>query len=238
MVLLAAKLRFEKLPRAEVKLLGWWWILGMAGALACSSPSKVEVRPNPMILEGKGTEGKLTWHIFDSDGKELTKKHGVTLMCLDRDTIRLHQDGTVVALSSGKTVVDVEIVGSETPGLPGTGIHAMADVIVKIPGWIEMSQEQIILIAGSDPVQVWAELRNDQNHTMRGVLPKWKVDNSNIVSVSPSINEHSTRVSLKLTPLVPGETYVSAYHGELAGDIQITVLPPPPLDTDSTASFE
>lgn len=215
------------------KTLHWLWMLTITVAIGCSSPSKIELRPNPLVLEGKGTKGKLSWHIFDEDGKEITEDYGVTFMCLDEKTIRIQQDGTVIALSSGKALVDIEIVGSQVPGIPGTEIHTKGEVIVKIPGWIEMSHEQITLIAGQQPVTVWAELRNDQNHTMRGRLPTWKVDNPNIVSISPNVNKHATRVFLNLTPLTPGETFASAIYGDLAGDILITVVPPPPEDTDS-----
>jgi hypothetical protein len=207
-------------------------LLASVIAAACSSPAKVEVRPKPLVLEGKGTKGRLTALVFDENGKELDiKDHPVTWMCLDEDTIKVRQDGTVEAVKSGKALVDVEIVGSEVPGLPGTGLHGTGEVVVRIPGWIEMSGEEIFLEAGQPDVTVWAELRNDANHTMANYLPAFKIDNPNVASIVTFKNDHGTRMFAKITPKAPGETYLSAYYKDLAADI-LVVVSNPPKDTD------
>jgi len=85
-------------------------LLVLFAGLGCSSPAKVEVRPDPLVLEGEGKRGKLEAFIFDEDGKQLIGDHAVTWMCLDAKTIKVQQDGNqmrtylkVTPLSPGET---------------------------------------------------------------------------------------------------------------------------------------
>jgi hypothetical protein len=200
--------------------------LALTGTLGCSSPTTVEVRPNPLILEGQGAKGRLRAVVFDADGKDITGDHAVTWMCLDTKNIKIQQDGTVVALSSGQALVDAEVVGTDLPSLPGYGLHGGGTVIVKIPSWVEVSHERLNLETGQKTSTVWAEVRNDLGHPMTDYLPTWKVDNPAIVSIESSLNRSKTRTLLTLTALAPGETFLTASYKDLAGDILLTVSTP------------
>ncbi len=193
-------------------------LLVLLAAAACSSPAKVEVRPDPLVLEGEGKKGKLEALIFDEDGKQLIGDHAVTWMCLDTKTIKVQQDGTVIARSSGKALVDVEIVG--------TDIHGLGNVEVKIPSWVETSHEEIHLVTGQAAVQAFAEVRDDNGVQIKGYLPTWKVDDSKIVSIEAMQDANQIRTFLKVTPLSPGETYLTASYKNLARDIRVTVKNP------------
>jgi hypothetical protein len=192
-------------------------LLTLAAFCACSSPAKVEVRPNPLVLEGKDAKGKLEAVIFDENGKELTEGYSVTWMCLDAETVKVQQDGTVSPLSSGKALVDVEIVGTE--------VHGTGTVEVRIPSWVEVSHEELQLMAGQGRVTVWAEVRNDKSFAMPGYLPTWKADDTTIVSIEQSHDAKKSRAFLNVTPLAPGETYLTASYKELAADIRVVVSP-------------
>ncbi len=189
----------------------------LATLLGCSSPAKIEVRPNPLVLEGKDAKGQLKAVIFDENGKELTEGYSVTWMCLDSKTVKVQQDGTVVALTSGKALVDAELVGEE--------IHGSGTVEVKIPSWIEASHEELTLTQGQEKVSVWAEVRDDKSFAMKGYVPTWKADNEKVISVEAVQDPANTRALLTITPLAPGETYLTATYKELAADIRVTVVP-------------
>ena len=131
-----------------------------------------------------------------------------------------------MALSSGNSLVDAEIVGTEMPGMPGTEIHGTGTVEVKIPSWVEVSHEELHLVQGQAKPTVWAEVRSDTGFPMKGYLPTWKVDNAKIVAIEPSQNADKSRAFLKLTPLAPGETYLTASHKDLAADILVVVAAP------------
>ena len=206
----------------------------LAAVLGCSSPAKVEVRPNPLVLEGKDAKGQLKAVIFDENGKEITEGYSVTWMCLDSKTIKVQQDGSVVAVSSGKALVDVEIVGTE--------IHGTGTVEAKIPSWIEPSHEELSLVQGQQKVTVWAEVRDDKSFAMKGYLPTWKVDNDKIVSIETGQSASKSRAFLTVTPLAPGETYLTATYKELATDIRVMVTPkeaaPPAEEAEESRAEE
>jgi hypothetical protein len=205
-----AKMKLSK------KMIPLFWAAVICG---CSSPAKVEVRPDPLILKGKDAKGQLEAIITDQDGKQLRDGYSVTWMCLDSKTVKVQQDGTAIAQSSGKALVDVEIVG--------TDIHGMGNVIVIIPSWIETSHEEVQLVTGGKKFSVWAEVRDDNGVQIKGYLPKWKVDDPKIISIEAMQDSQQMRAYLKLTSLAPGETYITATHEGLAADIHVTVINPP-----------
>jgi hypothetical protein len=192
------------------------WALA-AVLIACSSPAKVEVRPNPLVLEGKDAKGKLEAVIFDEDGKELTKGYDVTWLCVDPATAKVQQDGTVEAEKSGKTLVDVEIVGTE--------IHGSGAIEVRIPSWVEVSGEELGLVLGKPDATVWAEVRADTGFPIKDYLATWKVDNPAILAIEQSNDTNKGRAFLTVKPLAAGETYLTASYKDLAADIRVVVSP-------------
>ena len=190
----------------------------MAVLIGCSSPASVEVRPNPLVLDGKDAKGKLEAVIFDENGKQLTEGYDVTWLCVDPATAKVQQDGTVEPQKSGKTLVDVEIVGTE--------IHGSGAIEVIIPSYVEVSAESLDLVAGQPGPTVWADVRNDAGFPIQNYLPAWKVDNPAIVAIEQSNDPSKGRAFLELKPLAAGETYLTASYKELASDIRVVVSPP------------
>jgi hypothetical protein len=186
--------------------------------IGCTSPAKVEVRPNPLVLEGKDAKGKLEAVIFDEDGKQITEGYDVTWLCVDPETAKVQQNGEVVAKKSGKTLVDVEIVGTE--------IHGSGAIEVKIASWVEVSVEALSLKAGQPDATVWAEVRADTGFPIKDYLATWKVDNPAILSIEQSDDLAKGRAFLTLKPLAAGETYVTASYKDLASDIRVVVTLP------------
>jgi hypothetical protein len=203
-----------------MKLSNYVVLLTLWASFACSSPARIEVRPDPLILDGVGTKGQLEAFIFDEEGKQLNEGYAVTWMCLDTKTIKLYQDGTVIAQSSGRALVDVEIVGTE--------IHGLGNVEVKIPSWVETSHEELRLLKGQGNVRAWAEVRDDNGAQIKGYLPTWKVEDPKVLSIEAIKDTNQTRTLLKITALAPGETFLTASYKNFATDIRVTVFNPQP----------
>lgn len=193
-------------------------LLATVGVVGCSSPARVEVKPDPLVLVGEGATGQLEAVIFDDGGKEMTDAPPVTWMCLDTKTVKVQQDGKVVAVSSGKTIVDVEIVGTE--------IHGAGNIEVVIPAWVETSVEELPVVLGQGEVKVWGEVRDDKGFPLKGYMPEWKVDDAKIVSIEAMQDTGGTRSIVKITPLAAGETFVTASYKDLARDVRVVVVTP------------
>jgi len=205
-------------------------LLAVTAGLGCSSPARVEVRPDPLVLVGEGATGKLEAVIFDEAGKQLTEGLPVTWMCLDGKTVKVQQDGSVTALASGKTLVDVEIVGTE--------IHGAGTIEVKIPAWVETSQEEIVMVLGRGDARAWGEVRDDKGFPMQGYLPEWKVDDPKVVSIQAMQDTEQTRTILKITPQAAGETFVTASYKDFAKDIHVVVVTPEEAAAAEAAAAE
>jgi hypothetical protein len=205
-------------------------LFAAAAGLGCSSPARVEVRPDPLVLVGEGAKGQLEAVIFDEDGKQLTEGLTVTWMCLDGKTVKVQQDGLAIAQSSGKTLVDVEIVGTE--------IHGAGTIEVKIPAWVETSHEEIGMVLGQGDARVWGEVRDDKGFPLQGYLPEWKVDDPKVVSIQAMQDTEQTRTTVKITPLAAGETFVTASYKDFAKDIRVVVVTPEEAAAAEAAAAE
>lgn len=191
-------------------------LLALGTATACSSPASVEVKPDPLVLEGVGATGKLEPIILDESGKQITEGYAVAWLGLDSKVAKVHQDGRVEAQSTGKILVDLEVIGTEVRGI--------GNVEVKIAGSVIASHEELGLVAGQSPVMVSAEVRSDVDTLIVGYLPNWKVDDPAVVKLEQLPGSDEPRTWARLTPLKPGETYATASYGELAADIRIVVV--------------
>ena len=196
-------------------------VLLLSVCAGCSSPASLEVKPDPLVLEGAGATGQLEPVILDEDGKQITEGYAFAWFGTDTKVAKVHQDGRVEAVSSGKIMVDVEVVGTE---VRGTG-----HVEVRIPGSVIASHEKLVLRTGQSPTMVSAEVRSDVDTPLGGkFLPNWKVDDPDIVSLEQQPGSEEPRTWARLTPLKPGTTYATATYGELAADIPILVMPGTP----------
>jgi len=203
-------------------------LMVLAVAAGCSSPASVEVKPEVLVLEGAGATGKLEPVILDEDGKQITEGYSFAWFGLDPKVAKVQQDGRVEAVSSGKILVDIEVVGTE--------VHGMGQVEVRIPGSVVASHEELVLPAGGSPVMVSAEVRSDVDTVLGGkFVPNWKVDDATIVALEQMPASEEPRTWARLTPLKAGETYATAKYGELAADIHIVVEGPPSPEGDVAA---
>jgi hypothetical protein len=198
-------------------------LVALGAAVGCSSPATVEVRPDPLVLEGVGATGQLEPIILDESGKQITEGYAVAWLGTDRKVAKVHQDGRVEAQSTGKILVDLEVIGTEVRG--------MGNVVVKIPGSVVASHDELILVAGQGPVMVMAEVRSDIDTLIEGYVPTWKVDDSTVVRLEQLPGSDEPRTRARLTALKPGETYATASFKDLAADIRVVVVasqPPAP----------
>lgn len=203
-------------------------LLALGAVTGCSSPASVEVRPDPLVLEGAGATGKLEPIILDESGKQLTEGYSIAWLGTDPKVAKVHQDGRVEALSTGKILVDVEVIGTEVRG--------MGNVVVKIPGSVVASHEELGLVAGQSPVMVSAEVRSDADTLIEGYLPNWKVDDQAVVKLEQLPGSGEPRTWARLTPLKPGETYATASYKDLAADVRIVVVANPPPAPEAPAA--
>jgi hypothetical protein len=202
--------------------------LALGAITGCSSPASLEIEPEVLVLEGAGATGKLEPVIFDEGGKRITEGYAFAWFGLDSKVAKVHQDGRVEAVSSGKIMVDVEVVGTEVRGI--------GHVEVKIPGSVVASHEKLVLVTGGSSVMVSAEVRSDRDTMLPGYLPDWKVDHPDLVSLEQMPRSEEPRTWARLTPLKPGTTYATATYKDLAIDIPILVVPGTPPAPDGPAA--
>jgi hypothetical protein len=203
-------------------------LVAFAAATGCSSPASVEVRPDPLVLEGAGATGKLEPIVLDESGKQLTEGYAIAWLGTDRKVAKVHQDGRVEAVTSGKILVDVEVIGTEVRG--------MGHVEVRIPGSVVASHDELALVVGQGPVMVVGEVRSDIDTLIPGWVPTWKVDDATIVRLEQLPGSEEPRTRAKLTALKPGETYATASFKDLAADIRIIVIANPPPAPEASAA--
>jgi hypothetical protein len=203
-------------------------LIALGAAAGCSSPATVEVRPDPLVLEGVGATGKLEPVILDESGKQLTEGYAIAWLGTDRKVAKVHQDGRVEAQSTGKILVDVEVIGTEVRGI--------GNVVVKIPGSVAASHDELGLVAGQGPVMVSAEVRSDIDTLIEGYVPTWKVDDATVVRLEQLPGSGEPRTRARLTALKPGETYATASFKDLAADIRIVVVANPPPAPEAPAA--
>lgn len=108
----------------------------------------------------------------------------------------------------------------------GTEIHGGGTIQVQIPSWVETSVQELPMVAGSDPVRIWAEVRDEKGFPVKGSVPEWKVEGSGVVSIEKIPGTGEVRSVVALRPLAPGETFVTASSGELAQDVRVVVVSP------------
>jgi hypothetical protein len=199
----------------------------LVATLGCSSPASLEVRPDPLVLEGVGAKGVLEPVILDENGKQITEGYGIAWLGTDSKVAKVHQDGRVEAVSTGKILVDVEVVGTEVRGI--------GNVEVRIAGSVIASHDELALVAGQGPLMVSAEVRSDIDTMIKGYLPTWKVDDPSVVRLEQIPGPDQPRTMARLTPLKPGETYATASFKDLAADIRIVVVANQPPEPEAAA---
>lgn len=185
-------------------------------AVACSSPAKLEIVPDTVVLEGHGASKKLEPRVLDADGKQITEGADVVWFTEDQKNVKLSHDGEVTAVASGEAVVEAEVVGTE--------IKAEVKVRVKIPGSINLSHERLRLWTGQVKENVWAEVHSEKGAFIEGYKPEWSSEDPEIVKVEPIVDEKRRQSWVKMTGLKSGTTYIFANFQHLSKKIRVAVF--------------
>ncbi|MDJ0764942.1 MAG: hypothetical protein QNJ97_18310 [Myxococcota bacterium] len=198
------------------KVPGLVGFIAMACALlACSKPTKVEIIPSKVVLDGAGTSKKLEVKVYDQDGAVM--KEGIDVVWFSDDTsiIKLTHDGEVTSVASGEATVEVEIVGA--------GLKAEVPIRVKIPASINVSHERLRLWTGQIKENVWAEVHSEKGAFIEGYLPEWVSEDETIVGVEQIKDPKRRQSWVKLTGLKSGTTHIAALFEGIAKRIRVAV---------------
>ncbi len=187
-----------------------------AGLAGCSTPTKVEIIPEKIVLEGAGISKKLEAKVTDADGKLMTE--GVEIVWYSEDTkiFKLNHDGEVTSVASGEGTVEVEVVGTE--------LKVEADVRVKIPSSINVSHEKLRLWLGQVKDNVWAEVHSEKGAFIEGYLPTWTSEDPSIVKVEQIKDPNRRQSWVKMTGMRSGTTYVNAGFNSITKTIRVSVF--------------
>ncbi len=123
---------------------GWALAVVVLAAVGCSKPTKVEVRPDHVILREAGGRKNLLVTVLDQKGRPMDKAK-VTFASSAPDVAEVDASGIVKAKSSGKAIisascgkaagaaqVDVKIVSSVKLALPDSGSVGPANTVVPL----------------------------------------------------------------------------------------------------------
>ncbi len=187
-----------------------------AALAGCTTPAKVEIVPDKVVLEGAGSSKKLEAKVYDKNGELLTE--GVEIVWFSEDTkvIKLNADGEVTAVSSGEAEVEVEVVGTE--------LKLVAPIRVKIPSSLNVSHEKLRLWTGQVKENVWAEVHSEKGAFIEGYLPTWTSEDPTIVKVEQIKDSNRRQSWVKMTGMKSGTTYINATFQGISKTIRVGVF--------------
>jgi hypothetical protein len=187
----------------------------LAGLLGCGpDPVKVEIVPDKVVLEGSDAKIKLEAKVLDKEGKPITEGVDIVWFSDDQERIKLSVDGTVAALASGESKVQVEVVG--------TKLTAEVPIRVKIPASINVSHERLRLWTGQVKDNVWAEVHSEKGAFIEGYKPNWVSDDPDIVKLEP-IKDARRQSFVRMTGMKSGTTYIYAKFKHFSKRIRVAV---------------
>ncbi len=182
----------------------------------CSpTPAKVEIIPEKVVLEGADATQKLTAKVTDADGKDITKDVDIIWFSEDTKRIKLSSDGTVKAVASGETEVEVEVVGTEITGT--------VPIRIKIPGSLKVSHERLRLWTGQVKEDVYAEVHSEKGAFIEGYLPTWESEDPEIVKVEPIVDPSRRQSFVKMTGMKSGTAFIYAKFQHFSKRIRVAV---------------
>jgi len=123
---------------------GWALATVLLAAAGCSKPTKVEVRPDHVVLREEGGRKSLLVTVLDQKGRPMDKAK-VTFASSAPDVAEVDASGVVKAKSSGEAIisaacgkatgtsrVDVKIVSSLKLALPNSGSVGPVNTVVPL----------------------------------------------------------------------------------------------------------
>ncbi|MCP4676930.1 MAG: hypothetical protein GY854_15715 [Deltaproteobacteria bacterium] len=188
----------------------------VAGLAGCSTPTKVEIIPDKVVIEGAGVSKKLEAKVTDADGKLMTD--GIDIVWFSEDTkiFKLTHDGEVTGVASGEGKVQVEVVGTE--------LKVEVPIRVKIPSSINVSHEKLRLWLGQVKDNVWAEVHSEKGAFIEGYLPTWTSEDPSIVRVEQIKDPNRRQSWVKMTGMKSGTTYVNASFQSITKTLRVSVF--------------
>ncbi|MCP4604730.1 MAG: hypothetical protein GY847_30115 [Proteobacteria bacterium] len=183
--------------------------------VSCTTPDKIEVIPDNIVLEGPGASKKLEAKVFDKDGKQITEGTEVVWFSEDTKIIKLSHDGEVTGIASGEAKVEVELVG--------TKLKTEASIRVKIPASINVSHEKLRLWTGQVKDNVWAEVHSEKGAFIEGYMPEWHSEDPTIVKVEQIKDPPRRQSWVRLTGIKSGLTHINASFQAIAKRIRVSV---------------
>ena len=187
------------------------------GALACTTPSKIEITPKDVVLDKAGRTQLLSVKVLDQDGKEMsTRGIEINWYCEDTSVVKLTQDGVVTAVASGEAEVTAEVAE--------TGVKETVTVEVKIPSAVQVSIDKLRLEAGESKDDVWASVRTERGAMIQDLKPSWSSENTSVVRVEPAGDTSRPQSFVKLTGVSSGVTRVTARYENFTQEIRVTVF--------------
>ncbi len=180
------------------------------------TPADLEVKPEKVVLDGRGDTAEIEATIVDEEGSPITEGYDLTWFSTDTDLFKLTQDGKLTAEASGEGTVEIEVVGAE--------LKASVPVRVKIPASIHTSHEKSLrLWTGQVKDDVWAEVHSEKGAFIEGFKPEWSSAEPSIVAVEPIDDPKRRQSWVKMTGLKSGNTYVTASFRNLSKQLIVRV---------------
>jgi hypothetical protein len=190
----------------------------LAALAACSTPTSLRLEPEVLTLEGAGAQGRITATILDQDGKPMADGPGLAWLPTNPEAATLRQDGEVIAKSTGSSLYEVEVVGTE--------VRAQGRIVINIPVSVGVSAEGVALAPGQISPDVTAQVFADTGAPMPGFLAVWKIENPAVAKLEALPDANPARARVRFTALQAGETYATASYRDLAADVHIVVAEP------------
>jgi hypothetical protein len=190
----------------------------LVALVACSTPTTLTLEPEVLTLEGEGAKGRITATILDQDGRPMADGPGLAWLPTNPEVAALQQDGAVRARSTGTSLYEVEVVGTE--------VRAQGRIVVNIPVAVGLSAEELALAPGQSSPDVTAQVFSDTGAPIPGLLAAWKIEDPQVVKIEQLPDANPARSRIRITALRPGETYVTASYKELAADVRVVVAAP------------
>jgi hypothetical protein len=192
--------------------------IAVAVLAACSSPASLRLEPEVLSLEGTGAKGRITATILDQDGRPMADGPGLAWLPTNPEVAGLSQDGEVKAKSTGSSMYEVEVVGTE--------VRAQGKIVVNIPVSVGVSAEEVALAPGQASPEITAQVFSDTGNPMPGFLATWKIEDPKVARLETLPDANSARSRVRFSAIKAGETYAVASYKDLAADVHVVVAAP------------
>ncbi len=182
---------------------------------ACTTPAKLEIVPDKIVLEDAGAKQKLSVKVLDESGKEIPGDHDIVWFCETEKIVTLTPENELIAVASGEAEVEAELVGTE--------LKTTVPVRVKIASAVQVSHERLRLWTGQVKEDVSAHVRSEKDAFIEGYYPTWSSEDPNVVKVETKKDPSRRYSFVRMTGMKSGTTYIKASFKGIAKTIRVAV---------------